>query len=356
MKVKIFVEQDDVFLKDWRYLWLHSSYANYSNSPFVFLSALEAYSFKDFAIVAVYDDNGLAGVAPFVKRTQYGVGVYTVVPGEFVCGMPFLIKEKHVLRELLRRVFALGDVFLTNVPEQVMENFKSEIKGIEVLPDTINYFLNVKKSETGEVVVRNKRRLTRRAEEIERDLRLELFDGLNANALDLAFAIDNNSRKKTRGYNAFSETETRLFYKLLAKHFKERFVVGILYHKRKAVACQIGFTVGDVFYCSQIANISEYDRYSISRVLLIRLFEELGGHGIEMVDFGSGDDHVKRSFASGQHNLYTLVYSENFFIRNYLRSVFGLRKKVFGILMKHMSLYSFYRRFRSKLAFKFGEK
>ncbi len=304
MKVKVFHAIDDAFLLDWRALWNNLLSVNYSNSPSAFLAALEAYEYKDFAIVAVYKNDRLVAVAPLIKQQQYGVGVYTVSPGEFVCGMPFLVDgdDPEILRELLRNVFRLGNVFLTNVPEKVVGDFRNEIKGIEALADTINYFTHLEKDEAGGIVVKNKKRLMRRAEEIADELRLELFDGTSEHALDLAFAIDNNSRKKTKGYNAFSNPQTRSFYKSLARHFGERFVVGILYHKRQAVACQIGFAVGTVFYCSQIANIVEYDRFSISRVLLIKLFEVLGKNGILSIDFGSGDDHVKRSFAKDQHS------------------------------------------------------
>ena len=65
----------------------------------------------------------------FVKEKKYGVGFYTMPPGNFVYEIPFLInlQDKELTIVLLREIAKLRNVFIENIPEQVITILKENI-------------------------------------------------------------------------------------------------------------------------------------------------------------------------------------------------------------------------------------
>lgn len=348
LKTIIYTKIEQKLIEDWTSLWDNSTYANYTNSPYWFLSAIETFGYKDFRIVAVYKDTLLAAVAALVKKRMYGVEYYTVAPEDFTCGLPFLIdfQDKNLLKTLLAELLELGNIFIKNVPEPFVYDLKQQTKKITVIKNTLNYYLNFNKDNTGQVVIRHKKRLIRQAKDIEKELKVKSFDNDITDGLQAAFDIDNKSRKQSRGYNAFSDEQIKTFYRSLAKHFKEKFSLNILFCEKKPVAYHIGFNIQNTFYCSQIASLREYGRYSLDRVLLINIFESMGQKGTEKINFGSGDNLFKRSFSKNSDQLYIVIISKKTTPKLYIRLMTQLKKIIFNYLFPHKRIYFLYCRIK----------
>src|SRR3989344_5730682 len=351
MKTIIYKKIESKLLQDWVYLWENSPYANYVNSPYWFLSVMENFKYKDYVIICVYKSNHLAALVALIKEKKYCVDFYTVPPGDFVCGTPFLVdpKDAKIMRVLVKKLLETGNIFIDNVPEDIIACLKKNTSEIDFASYSLNYYMSLHKDETGQVFIRNKKKLMRRAHDIEEKLKLKSFNGENPDILKIAFAIDQESRKKTRGYNAFSCEDTKGFYGSLAKHFKKNLLINILYNGNKPIAYEMGFVVGSTFFCSQISSLKEYDRYSLGRVLLIKLFEDLVTKNVNTIDFGSGDDHVKKSFTKEYRALYKVIISKKIVIRNYLKITYQCKNIMFNYLQHHMTAYSLYRNIKTLL-------
>lgn len=349
MKAVVYTIIEQKVIKDWQSLWNKSRDANYTNSPQWFLSVLETYDYKDFVIVALYDKEQLVGIGALVKEKKYGIEIFTVAPSDFVCDNPFLldVSDQRIVRMLRNKLKEFGAVFLDNIPE-VLTVVLTKNGDAKKVQGAANYYIEIQRDNKGGVVVRNKKRLLRRSEAIEDKLTLKEFSGVNTAALEIAFAIDNKSNKQVYGYNAFSNKKVRAFYKSLQQHFQNHFLLYILYHEKKPVAYQIGFRIKKTFYCSQIAFLKEYEQYSIGRSLLIRLIETLGKTHVDIVDFGSGEDHVKRSLTKLQRPLFSLFFGENRFKSVYLTYMTETQKNIYTLLHSNKRIYAVYRKIKTR--------
>jgi CelD/BcsL family acetyltransferase involved in cellulose biosynthesis len=351
MNTAVYTTLDTSVMKQWEELWHNAPYANYTNSPYWLRSVLETYDYPQFVIIAVFDKQQLVGIAGLVKEKKYGMTYSTVAPSDYVCGLPFLVNpdQIQIVRALGKELQTLGTVCLANVPEDFLTLLQRTMTGVTIASATVNYYVAIQKDDKGMVVVRHKKRLLRRSEMIEDALTLRSFSGLDANALQIAFAIDQESSKQTRGYNAFASKQTQTFYQSLAKQYQKQFHLYILYHNDKPVAYQIGFLVGKTFFCSQIAFTKEYSIYSIGRSLLIRLVEQLGASGVAMLDFGSGEDHVKKSLTKEQRTLYSLIISPSTPKRMYLKLLDQTKNYLYNYLHNHVRVYVAYRKIKNIL-------
>src|SRR5260221_53261 len=183
MNSKMYQSIEPEFLKKWQELWKNSPVANYTNSPGWFVSVLETYQYADYVIIALYKKEELVGVAALVKEKRYGVPVYTVAPGDFVCGLPFLVdvNDKKAVVLLQKELLRLGTVCFDNVPQICLELFAAYATARS---SEINFYLDITKDEKGFVQIRHKKRLLRRSESIEHDLVLGKYTDCDEQAFE----------------------------------------------------------------------------------------------------------------------------------------------------------------------------
>lgn len=335
----------DQLYEDWLSLWNNSQEANYVNSPYWFLSVIETFKYKDYVVVAIYEDKQLAGVLTLIKQKKYGVDFYTVLPGDFVCGLPFLLSQQkqNLVKSLLETLLGIGNIFMDNIPEQFANHLEEMTPHMDRIYQDFNYFLTFEKDINGQIVIKDRKKLMHRAKQVEKKFTLRSYTGNESQILDTVFEIDSKSRKKTRGYNVFSSNVMRRFYRTLAKRFGEYFSVHILYFENIPVAFRVGFVVNNIFFASQIAFSDKYRAYSPGNVLLVKFIEEFGIGKIKKVDFGSGNNEFKRTVSNGFRLLNKVVISKNVFIRNYIKIIYFSKDKVFKQMEKHLWVYSMYR-------------
>ncbi len=344
MRTVLYTNIDEKVITEWQSLWEKTSDANYTNSPQWFLSVLETFNYTRYAVIAIYEKDALIAIAGLIKEKSYGTDVYTVAPSDFVCGKPFLInQDSHsAMYALEKAMMDLGIVRLENIPEEFMNALKN-VTETEEAYTAENYYLDIHKDEKGEVSIRHKKRLLRRSESIEDQLVFRTFTGSDSEAFGTIFSIDKKSKKQLSGYNIFSDESMKKFYTSLANHFKEKFTIFILYHEKKPVAYQIGFSIKSTFFCSQISSLKEYEEYSIGRSLLIKVIEHLGNVNIQTLDFGSGEDHVKKSLTKQQRPLYSVIIAKNKMMRTYLKYISETRSTMYSYLHKRRKFYATYR-------------
>jgi CelD/BcsL family acetyltransferase involved in cellulose biosynthesis len=352
MNVKVYTKKDVLFFSEWLSLWQQSSYAVYANSPQWFVSVLESFSYQEYAIVAVYEKERLVAVAPLMKEKKYGIRCYTLAPNDFVCGFPFLLDYDNVvlLKVLLLEVERLGVVFLTNVEEKAFLAFGKATKAISVSEQALHFSMRIQKDDDGSVFIKNKKKLLHKVRKNESDFTLRSFNGTTQEGLRLAFKLDKQSKKQKKGYNTFSGKETQAFYSVLAKQFKEKMRINILFYEDIPIAYEIGFIVGKTYFGNQIGYLGEYRKYAPGKVLIVRLFDFLGSQNIEIMDFGSGDNTLKRTVTDSYTAFFYVIITKNIFSRIYLLRIYALKEVLYRLLTKYQSAYKLYRLLRKKVS------
>jgi CelD/BcsL family acetyltransferase involved in cellulose biosynthesis len=351
MKTRIYRTIDKEVIKDWQKLWEKSPYANYTNSPQWFLSVLESFEYSDYVIIALYEKENLVVAGALVKEKKYGIDVYTVAPGDFVSGFPFLMKskDKKLFTAIRKQLIALGNVYFTNVPEDsvlVLHKNKSDMR---VTPQAANFVFSLDKDHNGNMYIAKRKKLMRSVKGIEEKFEVKSYDGTSSKALATTFSLDKNSRKQSRGYSPFVSLQIKNFYKILAKHFKENMRINILYFKNMPIAYEIGFIAGKTYFGNQIAFKYKYKQYVPGKVLIVKLLEQHTKEGIEKMDFGSGDNHIKRAFTKNYNQFYQVVVSANKFVRIYIPFLFQVKNELYNRLQEHLTIYFAYRSMRKRI-------
>lgn len=350
MNAVIYKTIDQDFIKKWETLWKESVSANYVNSPKWFLSVLETFEYKDFAIVAVYNKEMLVAVAALVKEKKYGISCYTIAPGDFACAFPFLfdLANKEIARVLIEKLLELGNIFVGNIAEKYLSYFTQKYLSTEAIPFSINYHFTLKKDENNNVLISNRKKLLHEARNITEKLSFTVFDGTEKKGLDAVFQIDLQSRKQTRGYSTFADEKIQAFYKELAKEFKKDLLIGILYLENKPVAYGTGFLINNNFYYNQMAYLAEYRQFSPGKVLLVKLIDYLHTRNAQTFDFGSGDSFIKKLVTEETDTLYQIIMTKNKLILRYIVSLYTLRRSAFEQLSKNKKGYKLYREIKKK--------
>ncbi len=351
MKSVVFRSLEKELKEEWIALWENSIVANYVNSPHWFSSVIDSFGYDDYILIALYEKKKLVGVAGLIKEKRYGISVYTVPPGDFVCGLPFLVDlaDKRAISTLVDELIKNGPILLDNVPESVVTLLTKRKVEIQAIPYSINFYSYLKKDEQGKVIISNKKQFLRKVKHIENKFTLKIFHGDSEEAFTIAFQIDKKSRKEIRGYNAFSGATVQQFYKSLGANFKENFYTHILYFEDTPILYEMGFRIGSTYFGSQIAFNEEYKSFTPGKVFLIKLAESLIGENIQQINFGSGESHVKRLFTEDYMQLYNVVISKSLFIRFYLTTLYKIRARIFASFKKHIRSYAFYRRMKKML-------
>lgn len=345
METTLYTALEEKFIKEWLSLWESCPNANYVNSPQWFLSILDTFGYKKYKIIAIYRDKNLTAVAAFVTEKKYGAVFHTMPPGNFVYDIPFLvnIQDREILNEVSKEMAKLGNVFIENIPEQIVENMKKSISNLDATFLSMNHYLHFEKDEKNNVIITNRKKLVRKIKNMEEKWTLISHTGENSTILDIVFSIDDQSRKHSRGYSTFVDQCTKNLYISFAKHFKKNFQIFILYFENKPIAYRLGFIVKHTYYGSQTSFLNEYQQYWPGNVLLVKVIDHLHSLGVTKIDFGSGDTYSKRSVANGSRTLKNIIISKNMFIRNYIRTIYFCKNILFDYLVKNAKVYTIYR-------------
>jgi CelD/BcsL family acetyltransferase involved in cellulose biosynthesis len=351
MKTIVYRTLDQKILKDWQSLWEESIFANYTNSPQWFLSVIQNFHRKDFVILAVYEKDTLTAVAALMKEKKYGVDWYTVLPTDFVYGVPFLMDytDKAVLTEVKEQLLSLGNIFLTNLPQKFASAVASGDRSAAAFYQTVNYYISLKRDSDGKTILRKRSKLLHEIRGKEDAFTLKSFDGKNEMGLKTVFAIDNQSRKQGRGYSAFASDKTQKFYEQLGKNFGKRFVTNVLYFTDTPIAYEIGFLINHTYFGSQIAYVAEYKQYSPGKVIMVKLADYLSARGVQTWDMGSGDSAVKKLVTEEKRELQQIFLTQNVLIRKYISVIITLRTMTFELLSRHKGAYTTYRKIKGIL-------
>lgn len=352
MRTVVYKKIDNKLLDEWQALWDISCDANYTNSPQWFLSVIETFNYLEYVVIAVYKKNTLVSIGGMVKEKKYGVTYYTVAPGDFVCGFPFLVNsnDKKILAAIKKQLLALGNVFLTNIPEEFISPFRNNKPDVRAIVQAANFVYSLDKDVNGRPYVGKRNKLLHSVKGMEELFTVKIYDGTSSEALKTVFALDKNSSKHSRGYSAFASSEVKDFYRNLAKHFKENMRINILYYKNVPIAYEIGFTAGKTYFGNQIAYKSKYKKYVPGKVLIVNLLESHAKEGgIEKMDFGSGDNHIKRAFTKNYNQFYQVVVSESKFINTYIPLLFKVKNELYTVLQDHLTIYFAYRSVKKRI-------
>ena len=332
---------------------IHSMRKLYKLSAVVFYLVIESFKYKKFKVIAlVYENEQLHSSSCFDTTVKkYGFDFYTVAPNDYyVCGSPFLfdLKNSEQVSLLKKQFLLLGNIFLSNIPEEFISAFNTNGQKLDSFVQALNYYLTISFDSNGLVNIHKRNKLMREIRGIEENFTLLSYDGnstdgMDAVALLLIYRAANRIEDTVYLQN---KTIKKNFIKILGKNFKEYLQIHILYFKEVPIAYEIGFLIGKNYFGSQMAYISEYKHYSPGKVILVKVIDLLASRGMKMMNMGSGDSPVKKLVTEEKRILYEVIFSQNNIIRAYIKRTSKMKKRLYNQIRCNIKIYSVYRRIR----------
>jgi hypothetical protein len=346
MEIKIFTTIEQNIINDWMSLWQRSHLANYTNSPLWFLALLESFHYTNYRIIAIYKEKQLIALSALVKKRKYGLSFSTLPLSDYICGNPFLLdlRDEKVVSLMIKEWLNLGNILFINIPVDTVTALQQQTISFDAIPEAYHFTLALSRDIDGNPIIPNRKKLMHKVRDYEDQVTLKSYDGTETKALELAFAIDAKSRKNTRGYSSFADKTIQNMYRSLARNFKERMRINILSYGKKQIAYEIGFQIGTTYYGSQLAFHETYANIAPEKIMYVKLFEYLAAKGIQYIDFGSGDSHLKRAVTHDYDLLYQIIISNNHLVRQYITLIRTIRVTLFHKLQKYNHIYAWYKK------------
>jgi len=349
VSIKTYTREDNIekIMEEWLDLWKISEYSNNVNSPYWFKSISEEFNNKDYIIISLREKVKLVAVGALFRKKIYGIDCYTILPTDFICGNPFLIdwNNKTLVNEFINILEKLGIIYINNVPQEVVSRLKLSSNNIETIQESSNYYLSLQQDAQGKAILPNRSKLIKKVKNIEDQFELRSYRGYSPNIFSDVYKIDSQSRKQTRGYNTFSNNWSKKLFVSLAKNFDKYFSINLLFFENKPVAYEIGFIIGQNYFGNQLSFKEEFKRYTPGKVLIVRLIDWLTSLNIKTLDLGSGDSEIKKLLTNDFRHIHKIIMSQNFILRNYLKTIIKLRTSLFNLVYKSRTIYTLYRFF-----------
>lgn len=341
------IEQD--IIQKWEELWRNNIDANFSNSPFWFLSIIATFKYKDYKIIGIENNGKLEVITGLIKTNVYGIATYSLLPNDFICGIPFLIDfaQSETIELFISTLKKIGTVIINNVPSTFCKELLKYDNEITTVYLTANPILNFETDSKGEVIIPKKKRMLRESKKYQNHLQFKSFSGDDLEHFKTVFELDRKSPKFQNGYNAFSDISIQKFYKNLAKNFGEYFRINFLYFDETPIVYELGFLINETYYGSQIAHDQQFQYLAPGKVMETELIKYLFEQKVKKINYGSGDNFIKKTLANSYKDLDKLIITNDRKISLYLSLLFKSRDGLFQMINKNKMIYALYRKFKN---------
>ncbi len=352
---KILVRQtiDNAFKKRWQDLWNASYDAHIFNTPEWFLVARDVYSIKDYIIVSIEQDGELVLVIPLEKNNMFGVSIFCSFGGKFANKSSLLMKEenKKFLKELCDFLMKRGDFYLKEVSKTVADALCSNHKHLIKKEASVNPYLYISPDPFFYLSKKNKSQIRGIIRKNQEALRFQSFIG-DKNALEIVFNVDENSSKKQQGKATFVMEKEKQFFRELIRKIPSSFIIDIVYYNNIPVVYGIGFACKNIYHASNTAFDASFRFLRPGKLLAYFRLNRLLKEKFDLIDFGRGDNMLKREFTNKAQIQYDVLYIPSLVSKYWITTIFKIRD---GII-DNKYLYTPYLFFKKHFLYKFAQQ
>ncbi len=329
-QAKILTNLDEVLSTHWQELWKKSENASVFNSYEWFQTCLETGNITDYELYVCYRDGELVAILPLHIDRHFGIKILGVLGDKFLVDTAFLVKEydRELFKYFFGNILAKRNLFIHKVDSKATNLLH------DIFPDmffslmSVNPCVNLEKDP---LLTISKSTLSQIRSTIKKNpdqLRFKMYNGVEnlQNHLHTMFVLEQNSAKKLRSMDIFSQQETKDFFQTISKNCSQLVRIGFLYYNTIPIAYQFGFLYRKVFVAYQTAYLHEYGKLRPGKTILLYLLQSLKENGVDTLDLGGGISTYKLEFTSDYRLLYDLYYTKNKLVMVWWKSINLLRR------------------------------
>lgn len=314
-KITLTTSLDETLISQWKNLWKHAHNASVFNSYEWFLTCKQTGEFKDFQLLVCHEGETVKAILPLQHMKKYGIPVLSSISNHFTVDTPFLMEQydKDLMKAFFSFLFAKGNIFLHKVDKEASEllhelfpelffsimsiNPLVDLKGetyATVSPSTVSQIKKVHRKNPGEFAF---------VQYIAKDM--------TNDDLGKMFTIEQNSSKKSKKMDIFSNDHTKQFFIALTKNLPNEVRIGFLTYDKQPICYQFGFLDHGVFNAYQTAYLQDFSKLRPGKTMIYYLIESAQKEGAKVIDLGGGISMYKMEFAQDYRILYDIYSSKN---------------------------------------------
>ncbi|MCL5667021.1 MAG: GNAT family N-acetyltransferase [Patescibacteria group bacterium] len=317
VEIKEYEKLDSGLLEQWQKLWDKSPCAHFFNSPKWFSAFAKAYFPAGCSIVAAYENGSPAAFLPILKQKKFGITALTCPGGGHLAKLPLLAKEnsREILGALAGYLAEKGSFYLPEVGQEAAGIMEKGGRKFVLREASVNPYFILNGDACYNFSERNKKQVRRKIKKFGSHLSLKSYKGPNLEGLEIAFALDARSAKRSKGLLTFTDWRDKQFYRNLAGEFGEQLVVDVLSFDSEPVIFSVNFIYGKVYHFYKTAYHADYGRIAPGKLLLYYKCPSLFEEGFKILDFSRGDSRYKKEFTPLFYRQYDLFYANNVLLK-----------------------------------------
>lgn len=307
---------DEELISQWKSLWNRSENATVFNSYQWFKTSLELQKNKKYQIYATYQNDKLVAILPLEPCSEFGIKALGSILKKTHVDTPFLLEsyDKELFKHFFSKIFDKKNILLQKVDD------KSSLILKELFPDlllstmSINPMVDISGdpfATTHHSTIKQLKKIIRQNED---SFRFVMYRDNFDKHIKEVFDLQEESSKKARSMDIFSNKEIKDFYLTTIKNSKDLVSICFLYFNEVPIAYQYGYIYRGIFAADQIAYRNEYGKLRPGKMMLYFLINHLKKDNFSSLDLGGGISTYKTEFTDNYRLLYNIYYSKNTFI------------------------------------------
>lgn len=344
---------DSEFIRKWSNLVNLSEHAHFFNTPQWFISCLDTYDINEYYIFTAYQEDELVGVLPLIKERKFAAEVFASPGKRYLEKSSILVKSSstYILNKLISEVLKYGNIYLTEVSEEIAESLSINKKNGLLTLSSINPYIRLNENPLGTLADKQIKRINGKINNNFDNLKFcHLRNNLGIR-LQSIFELEDKSSKKMAGKESFSNPAVRRLFTCLINYAKEFVVIDFVYFKNLPIVSSFGFVFKNRYLAYHTSFDNNFRSFIPGKLITYNMLTKLREEGVSLFDLGRGHNEFKNDFTKYYVFQYDFYYSKNPLIRLWWESINLARRLNQHLLKNDKSLDGEYlfRRYKASL-------
>jgi CelD/BcsL family acetyltransferase involved in cellulose biosynthesis len=330
-QTNIIKQLDEILINQWNELWEKAENATVFNSYQWFKTCIDTHNIQNYELHVCYKNGELAAILPLCTYKHFGVKVSGTLSNNFLVDTAFLVmkRDPKLLKIFFDSIRTKRNVYLHKVDNTsaklLQQLFPDMFFSLMSANPIVDYSTDPLTFVSQSTIKQVKKIIRKNSDQIH----FTNYYGkdIEQKHLESMFTIDQNSAKKIRSMDIFSDEKNKDFYRALAKNCSKNVWICFLYYDTIPIAYNIGFLYQDICMAYQTSYLSEYGKLRPGKTMLFQLIEDLKNKNVLTLDLGGGISSYKQEFTPKHIELYNVYYSKNKLIMLWWKFINTARRK-----------------------------
>ncbi len=314
-------------INQWTILWKKSQNANFFNSPYWFLSCVNAFNIKQYSVFCGYYNDNLCIVFPTIYGKKYFVKSLMSPGKKYLDKSTLLFDDSHgnSVNYFLAHIAKSHNIFIAETIYAQMHIYKNKKYCCHEFASD-NPFIDLTKDPFGHLKNKQKNSIKNKIRQNRNLLEFKLITPKYED-IKTIIHIESQSYKSIVNKDIFNLEEAKNLFLEICKYSKNA-RIAILYFKNKPIAHLFGLSYKETFMAYHMAYHNDYRKIVPGKIILFYLLTTIKKKGYKIFDFSRGASLLKSQFTEHSIKQYNVYLTNSMFVCYYWRLILNSKQLI----------------------------